>query len=347
MATERQGLTDTLRGQWVLTDPKLRLISVGKSLYHGQSARSYLDTIGRKHLLPLMCKAAATGAEITETHEVNAKRWDVAAVPVLGPSAVVHAVLGRYDHAGAAPDRRPEIGAWEWDVASLRTYWTPALFHVYGYPEPPAGRDHWEAPEWFSLLERGAYPQMRTVLARFHEAQESELLIHLFRIERMDNGAIQRLRLAGRTIRHPDGRPQCFRGVTARVDGCALDTDEQFVQQQFLDASLALLPSPTCVVDLEDERLYLHNMPWSQIGIDEPQTQRLSAAVHPEDIDYLRAFLSTAPLVPAERPAVTTARFAAHGAWQPVNVAALRISIRPHLTSKDLNQVMIRLERAS
>jgi hypothetical protein len=329
-------------GEWVLVEAQGRLLSIGKSLFNGQSPRTQLNSLGRRFLLPLLTQTASTGEPATKSFTEAGIEYQAQSEPVLGPSGVVHAVLACYVREGRRPDRRPEIGAWEWDAPKLRTHWTPDLFRVYGYPAPPAGQSFWEAPEWFGLTESGGFPALMEVLARFQTGRLADLQIHLFRISRADTGAIQRLRLAGRTYFDQDGTVAWFRGVTVRVDGHYLGIDEQFNQQQYLDAALMLNPAPVCVANLSgDLRVMLNNTPWERVGLDMPQDGLFISAVHPEDRTRVRAFLQGAAIAPSPGTSVTQARCAAGSGWIKTELAAVRLSIDEGEMA--VSQVMIRL----
>ena len=327
-------------GQWVMLDATGRLLSIGQSLYHGQSARAHVDGVARRHLLPLLHDLAGHRSAASSQFTFGARRWVAAAEPIIGPTGALHGRLGIYYLLGETPPPRPQVGCWEWDAPALTTYWDRRLFAVYGFPEPPEGRDHWDAPEWFNLLERGGYPQMREVLASFQTASPESLIIHLFRIARADNGQMQTLRLAGRTIADADGKPLHFRGTTTRVDGFQLEIDETFTQQQYLDAALALSPLPICVLDLHDDRIFVSSLPLSAIGLAPlGPDQQLSGTVHPDDYRGLRAALAQAPQAPTATPARVYARFATATGWRRVEVSAIRVGAR----REGFEQVMMRL----
>lgn len=332
---------EQVAGQWVLVEARMALLSIGTSLFNGQSPRSQLDPLGRRFLLPLLESVIATGARVTHRFTEQGVEYQAEAVPVVGPSGVVHAAMGFYVPAGEQPGPRPEIGAWEWDWPAQRTYWTPELFEVWGLPYAPGDRLDMAVPEWFSLSEPGGFPRLMEVMTRFRLSKLTDLQIHLFRVARKDTGVLQQLRLTGRTIFGDGGEPKWFRGVTVRVDGYQ-GIEQQFNWQQYLDAALTLNPAPVCFVDLGTMKIMLNNTPWEQVGLTMPDDGLLTSAVHPEDRDYLRTFIASAPVVPAPAPALAAIRFAAAAGWAATDIGAVRLAIREG--DLEVAQAMVRLQ---
>lgn len=333
--------TSPLHGKWVLADAEMRVLSIGRNLYHGQSARPLLDFVGRQHLLPSMTQVLETGEARHFCVKVAGAPWVIHVEPVIGPSGAPHAVLACCTGPGEEPDERPQIGCWDWDVPSLRTRWSRELFRVYGFEEPPTDatgeeRAAWDAPEWFALLEQGSYPQMRSVLARFHTAEPSELITHIFRISRADGAGYQTLRLAGHVTRAADGTPSRFIGTTMRVDGYVTDLHETFEQQQMLDAVLTLTRWPVLVVDLSDNQIHLTSKPLDSVGIRAAPDKRLLSMVHPDDRSRLGQAIREAPVTPASSSAVHHARFAeVGGGWRQMSMSVLRLSITSDVGTPD------------
>lgn len=330
-------------GQWVLLEAKGRLLSIGRSLFHGQAPRAHLNALARRHLLPLLTATADDAKPASRTFVNQGVTYRAEVIPILGPSGAIHAVLGTYVREGESPDPRPEIGAWEWDLYKERTFWNADLFKIYGFPQPPEGRTFWEAPEWFSLFEQGSFPHFMSMLSRLRADELKGLQIHFFGVARADTGAFQRLRLAGRTVYGSDNRPQWFCGVTVRVDGWRLDSNEDFNRQRHLDAALILNPFPVCIVDLADLRVMLNHTSWRQVGVDMPNDGSLNSVVHTDDQAYLSAFLVTAPMASAG-PSTTTVRFSRGPVWRRIHLAAVRLT--DEQLDPKVGQVMIRLQPA-
>jgi hypothetical protein len=313
----------------VITDPHLRLLSIGNCLYEGAALAPSLDRVGRRILLPAIQAAARKGVSTLTSAGTHGRQWDVIAMPVRGTTAQVHAVLACYTDRAERSSWPPLVGAWEWDTSdldALRTFWTPELFTLYGI-DPPSGSRGWDAADWFRLLEGCGYAQMRAVLARFLSAPSGQLITHVFRIARADTGRLQTMRLAGTVERDSRGVPTRLRGITTCVDGCCYELHDCEMQQQLIDATTALSGVPVVVVDLDSKLMRSIGSPWEIIGLHSPHTAALAAVVHPDDLTPLLAFLASAPLSPTQAPALTRVRFSAAPGWHPVSVAAVRIRI--------------------
>lgn len=339
-STDRDG-SDHGAGRWVVTESGGRLLSIGRSLYQGQTPRSQLKPLARRFLLPLITEASQKKETATRTYIDAGRIYQAYAFPVVGPSGELHAVMSYFVEAGGQPDVQPEVGAWEWDVPKLRTYWTRDLFSVYGFPEPPEGRTSWDVPEWLKLSETGGFAAWMEVRSRFQTGKVDDLQLHVFRVQRPDTGGTQRLRMSGRTFYESGvAKARWFRGVTMRVDGYLVEVERQDGHQQYLDAALGLNPWPVFVIDLDTTQIMLNNKQWDAVGLEMPRDGLLTSAVHPDDRAALTGFLLGA--ASAAEPAVAKVRMACGPKWIPVLLAAVRLSVE--YGGLALDQVMIRVE---
>lgn len=315
---------DVHSGQWVLADAGLRLLSVGDVHYSGQSIRSKLDPIGRRVLLPLMVEAQTTGAEMHNTRRDQGFVWSAVAIPVIGTSGQVHAVLGYYAPAGEAVSPRPVLGAWEWDVPKFQTSWTPEMFEIYGVVK--RDDEPMEAPEWFGMLEPGAYPHLREVMTRA-QRNPGDLITHIFKIRYARSGEYRTLRLAGQGIAGEDPHTaRWFRGVTVLLDQTDSVVDPRAFSDDFYDAAILLTTDMICVIDLTSSQVTISSKDWATVGIRMPPDQRLASVVHPDDLPEFSALLLAAPYTAAEIVSEGTVRLAGiDGGWIETEVRAVRL----------------------
>jgi hypothetical protein len=331
-----------LAGQWVVLDAGGLLLSIGDKAYSGQSPRNYLDLPGRNCLLPLLLKVAGEGAPDREIHSLHGEKWTVEAIPVLGPSGCVHAVMGYYVAAFEHSPEWPVVAAWEWDVSSMRVRWTPEMYRFYGLADPSVDdKGFWDVPEWFGLLEPSSYGKMREFLASLHASRGRAPVVQTYRIIRADTGASSTLRTVGRTVLDQSGQPHWYRGITTLSNHYQAGPEEEFNRQQLIQAGQAMIICPLLVTDAHDDRVFLNvGAPWSAIGVAAEANAPLYSLVHPDDADALRGFLDAAPSTPVRRVPVMRARFPTERGWKSVEVGVVRFLLR--VTGAEVEQLMVR-----
>lgn len=346
MTAHRSGRHETNRdaGSWILVEERGRLLSIGTSLFHGQAPKTYLDPIASSHLLPTMITTLSSAQRTEMTFTALGQPWDGHIVPVLGASALPHAVLGCYLHRGAQVPEPPTVGGWEWDVVNERSSWGTEVFTAHGYRLPKPGAMQPTAAQWFAMLDEGGNPITRAAVARFmRAASPDQLHVHLFRVGHATSGGIRHLRLAGRTYFDAEGRPTRLRGVTALVDGHTVGAEEQLDQQQFVEAILQMSPTPICVVSHDANTIFLNSTSWDAVGVDMPPDHRLSSAVHPDDLETLRNLLVAARPAWHGEPTSTRVRFRSASEWTWVDVSAVRLEHPVAPGGIPVDPVMIRL----
>lgn len=289
--------------QWVLVDARFQLLAVGSDLYRGTSPRSALDITARHVLGHRLRSAAVDGVAHTDSTRFDGVPWETRVIPIKGP---VHhaplAVLGCYGPDAALFPPEPTVGAWEWKVTppgpdqEMRTYWSGALFDVYGISRPGSpDPSFWEGPQWLDELVVDAdRAEIRRGLDAFLTATTDALFFHSYRVRSPTTGQIFRLRYAGRSY-VAEGPTRWFRGVSTRIDH---PTTPQVHgapgTQDFVNAAFAVSADPLCAIDILYEHLYMTSQSFGRLGVDLPAHRHLPAMVHPEDMGMLRCFLSAA-----------------------------------------------------
>lgn len=290
--------------RWVLVDARFQLLAIGSDPYRGTSPRSALDITARHVLGHRLRGAAEEGVARTDTARFDGVGWETRVIPINGP---VHgaplAVLGCYGPDAALFPPEPLIGAWEWKVTppgpgqEMRTYWSGALFDVYGIPRPSSSdSSFWEGPQWLDELVVDAdRAEIRRGLDAFLTATTDALFFHSYRVRSPTTGRIFRLRYAGRSYVAESGPARWFRGVSTRIDHPTTpEAHGAPGTQDFVNAAFAVSADPLCAIDILYEHLYMTSQSFGRLGVDLPAHRHLPAMVHPEDMGMLRCFLSAA-----------------------------------------------------
>jgi hypothetical protein len=314
------------RGEWILADAELQLLSVGDRLYPGTSWRSALDFVSRKALLPQMRAALATGKPRTAVVMVDDRRWAAQATPILSPlSEAVLAVLGCYDAEGQQLPAAPLVGSWEWVVTPpgpdqrLQTFWSPQMYQVYGIPH--LTRAWWDGPQWLDeLVSLADRPALRALFETFVADTEPVLRIRSFTAS-PPTGEHHALRVAGRC--YQENGHTSLRGITARLHDHNVEP-----QPSHLAAVLALSRDPIVMIDPRYEVIYLTPASFGDLGLVLPNTRNLLKMCHTDDIPTLRGLLraATAQLEHTHGPAPI--RFsAANGGWLDIEVLGTAVQV--------------------
>lgn len=332
-------------GQWIVVEPAQRVLSIGQRLYRGQSLRSLVDGPHRDHLVKAAEKALK-GEHVRLQTRANGTPVVIHGEPIVGPNGTAHGALC----FAAGPDdephdnQRPNVGAWEWDLDGFRTRWSRALYSVYGLPEPEevAGWS-FQAPQWFDLLEPGAYPRMMELLARLRAEKPgaSDLMFASFRLLHDD----RQLRLAGRADPGPQVGHRFFRGLTMRINDYLAPEEDQENLRLFADVFLALSSEPMAVVHIDDGRINLRNRAWHQLGLDVPDYEdEFLSLIHPDERAKVAKFLLAAPRHVREERSPITSRVRISGVWTTVGLNAMAVRFTAQGGAGVVDQVMVRLD---
>lgn len=332
-------------GKWIVVEPRYGVLAIGNRLYRGQSLRSLVEGPYRELLLRAARKAVG-GEQVAYCTRTNGAPVVLHAEPILGPDKTVYgAQCFAAEPDGEPPDdQRPNVGAWEWDLDGFRTRWSRALYSVYGLPEPAevAGWS-FQAPQWFNLLEPGAYPRMMELLARLRAEKPgaSDLMFASFQLMHDD----RKLRLAGRADPGPQVGARRFRGLTMRIDDFLAPEDDQENLRLFADVFLTLSTEPIAVVHIEDGRMNLRNRAWRQLGLDAPDHEdEFLSLIHPDERNEVAKFLLEAPRTVRDERSSMTTRVRIEGVWTPVGLHAMAVRFTAEGGAGVVDQVMVRLD---
>lgn len=335
-----------ISGQWIVVDRGQGVLSVGRRLYRGQSLRNLTSGRYRDHLSAAVRRATSTAAVVDQKLRLNGRQMQVHVEPIAGPSRLIHGstcYIGDASHRPSIQDR-PSVGAWEWDLQGSRTRWSRSLYPVYGLTEPENPTTwSFEAPQWFDLLEPGAYPRMMELLARLRAEKpgESGLMFASFRLA----GDGRQLRLSGRGDPGPQVGHRLFRGLTMRTDGYLTPEEDQDNLRNFADVFLALSSQPMAVIHFDDGRMNLRNRAWREAGLDVPdQDDEFLSLIHPHDREEVAAFLLQAPMQDRDGLPTLKSRVRINGSWTVIGLCAMAVRFSASHGAGVVDQVMVRLE---
>ena len=282
-------LAITTRGNWVIVERKLGVISIGDRYYGGHSMRRIFDQSGRVLLMPAIRSAATEGrvSDLTNTFEDD--QWIVHTEPILAPrSGDIVAALGICYRNGDSIPPKPVIGAWEWEVnpppadepntpPRVTSYWSDTMFSIYDVDAPPRGKGNlsaWTAPKWFGEV---IVPEDR---ARFRVVSDEwvadgsdifrTMVYSVYTAYGAPNQGRRRLRLAGR------GRPHItdaivLNGITQEVHGDVKDYTPGLAPattDDFLRGVFDLLKDVAVgIVDTSAWIVYMTSPGWNQVAM--------------------------------------------------------------------------------
>lgn len=274
------------QGQWFLADGHLRLLSIGARLFHGTSLRSGMDLVARRTLWPLMQSAIGSGAPAASVAVVDNRHWTARAIPVRGAlSGRPLAVLGCYAEREDDVPTPPKVGSWEWAATPpspgqvAHTYWSPEMPAVFGIGAEESAS--WEGPQWLDeFVYEGDRPNLRAMWVRLLADEDPLLRICSF-VATPPTGERYAVRATGRR-RIEDGKV-FLHGIAMRLpDGVEPN------QSSHIGPLLALSGDPICLIDPNDEVIYMTSGAFSSLGLNLPNSRHLPAMCHAEDLTSLR-----------------------------------------------------------
>lgn len=324
-------------GQWILMDADLHdLLAIATHVYPAVSARTTLDLIARRALLPALQTAIDTRRPVDKIVRVQQNAWHVYAEPLLGvASGVPIAVLGRYSPPDAERTPPPPVGTWEWHVTppggaqQLHTHVSPATYQAYGALVDPshdistADSSTWQ-DDYLALADR---PLSREFFMNLLDSPALETRMFDF-IAGPPDGKKYALRCTGRRYDH-DG-DIWLRGLTFRR------TEEPVAEEaRHLDAVLKLSRDPVWLIDPEYEVIYVTTDNLTHHDLRTEPTRSLVKMCHPDDLPLLRDHIRRAAAHPGHiHDTPVHVRFATQeGSWRQLTITGVGVRISENATS--------------
>lgn len=209
---------------WVIVDCQIpgeyAVLAVGNRLKQGASIRTALRGPSVRVIPSAVHRVVEIRSPLDyDTAAIHGTRYRVCAVPVLGQSGLVHAVMCCLAPIGTALPERPIVGAWEWDVPARETRWSDELQSIYRIPAEER-RDSYRPRFFLQRMELADALHLQGMWAAMAAGADEQLRIEVFRTRR-DDGVLRQFRLSGRPVISDAGTVTHFRGITHDVTDLA------------------------------------------------------------------------------------------------------------------------------
>ena len=182
--------------------------------------------------------------------------------------------------------RAGNVGVWDWDAASGKTYWSETMWTIYGYESPLVGKtgdEIWEASHHPEDQQR-----IKESITQFLASNETDYHDE-FRIIQ-PNGSIRWIEAIAQLVRSETGKPVRMSGVNFDIsDRKQAEIALAHSRHQF-EKIASTTPDLVYVFDLVEERnIYVNEgiqrvLGYSQAQIASLGSSLIASLIHPDDI---------------------------------------------------------------
>lgn len=312
-----------VENQWVLTDSKGLLLSVGDEPYKAVSLQQVLDVKARRVLIPAIEETLSSGAPVERVEGTLVVRATPITTAKTGSLAAVHGIYREQSHKEAA---QPLVGCWEWELdhvhsdRKIHIFWDDKMFQLYELDrEDPEFADlvngKTPMPQWLNhLISFEHRAEMYTYLEQW--IQNPNFTVPIFRYRIMTGRgetipSTKHLRFAGEGGAVGDDR--WLRGITHETpagEGHVIpDFVEVHSEEDLLRAAFDLTDAAMAAVDTHTWSLYMWSRQWGKARLADPGNGSLLNLLDLADFGTVQAYLAGAAREPRIADAPIVVRF--------------------------------------
>ncbi|GAA6620930.1 ATP-binding protein [Scytonema sp. NUACC26] len=234
-------------------------------------------------------------------HDAHDRSFITCGTPLRLPNGKVYAVLAvSYDISDRkqaevalrvseerlqTAQKAGNVGVWDWDAASGKTYWSETMWTLYGYESQPdkTGDEIWESSQHPEDQQR-----VKESIAQFLASNEIDYRGE-FRIIQ-PNGSVRWIEAVAQLIRDATGKPVRMSGVNLDITDRKQAEAALAHSRRQLEKIAATTPDLVYVFDLIEERNTYVNAGIQQVlGYSQAQIATLGSSligslIHPDDI---------------------------------------------------------------